>query len=54
MLAKVLENIIRSGQYETEDIQNKLDIFWSMSRITDEEYFMLCALMIEFPPIVAE
>ena len=54
MLARILDNIIRSGQYEVEDIQNKLDVFWSKNRLTDEEYFMLCDLMIEFPPIVVE
>lgn len=51
MLAKVIENIIKSGQYEREDMQLKLDVFWAAGKLTNDEYTYLCDLMDEFPPI---
>jgi hypothetical protein len=54
VLAQVLESIIKSKDYEVEDIQFKLDIFWSKQRLTEEEYFYLCNLMEEYPPTVTE
>jgi len=54
MLAKVLESIIKSGQYDREDIQLKLDVFWAKDRLTDDEYDYLCNLIDEYPPIEDE
>lgn len=41
-IAKLLENLINKKFYEKkEEIQNKLDVFYAMSKITDEEYTTL-------------
>ena len=41
-IAKLLENLISKKFYEKkEEIQNKLDVFYAMSKITDEEYTTL-------------
>ena len=41
-IAKLLENLINKKFYEKkEGIQNKLDVFYAMSKITDEEYTTL-------------
>ena len=38
-IATLLENLINKKYYETkEEIQNKLDVFYAMSKISDEEY----------------
>lgn len=52
MLKRMCENVIKSGQYETEDMQMKLDAFLVKQRLTLIDYDYLCNLMIEFPPIV--
>lgn len=51
MLKKVCENVIKSRNYDKEDMQLKLDVFWAASKITTDEYDYLCGLMVEYPPI---
>ena len=36
-----LLHLIEKGAYEYEDMQNKLDLFFLVGRITDEEYRLL-------------
>ena len=41
-IATLLENLITKKYYENkEEIQNKLDVFYAMSKISDEEYTIL-------------
>ena len=41
-IATLLENLISKKYYENkEDIQRKLDVFYAMSKISDEEYTTL-------------
>lgn len=41
-IATLLENLITKKYYEAkEDIQRKLDVFYAMSKISDEEYTTL-------------
>lgn len=41
-ISKLLENLITKKFYEKkEEIQNKLDVFYAISKITDEEYTTL-------------
>ena len=41
-IATLLENLITKKYYENKaEIQNKLDVFYSMSKISDEEYATL-------------
>lgn len=41
-IATLLENLITKKYYENKaEIQNKLDVFYAMSKITDEEYTTL-------------
>lgn len=41
-ISKLLENLIIKKYYENkEDIQKKLDVFYAMSKLTDEEYTTL-------------
>lgn len=51
MLVKVLEDIIKSRQYDQEDMENKIDIYWAKKKITDKEYEYLCDLLEKYPPI---
>ena len=38
-IGTLLENLINKKFYDTkEEIQNKLDVFYAMSKISDEEY----------------
>ena len=42
MLVKLLNNLIEKKFYKNkEEIQNKLDVFYAMSKISDEEYTAL-------------
>lgn len=42
MLVKLLNNLIEKKFYKNkEEIQNKLDVFYAMSKINDEEYTSL-------------
>ncbi|WP_291559382.1 MULTISPECIES: hypothetical protein [unclassified Clostridium] len=38
MLYNLLSNLISANKYEKEDMTNKLDIFFTFSRITTEQY----------------
>lgn len=39
MLIQLLEKLINKKYYENKsDIENKLNVFYAMNRITDEEY----------------
>lgn len=41
-ISTLLDNLITKKFYENkEEIQNKLDVFYTMSKITDEEYTTL-------------
>lgn len=41
-ISKLLENLIIKKYYANkEDIQKKLDVFYAMSKLTDEEYTTL-------------
>ena len=41
-IATLLDKLITKKYYENKaDIQNKLDVFYAMSKITDEEYTTL-------------
>ena len=41
-ISTLLDNVITKKFYENkEEIQNKLDVFYAMSKITDEEYTTL-------------
>ena len=45
MLVDLLENLINKKYYENkEEIENKLNVFYAMSKITDEEYSTLTLL----------
>ena len=53
-IATLLENLITKKFYENkEDIQRKLDVFYAMSKISDEEYTNL-ALKVEDVYKIAE
>lgn len=43
MLFKILQRMIGRGQ--TEGLQEKIDVFYAVGRITDEQYNELCVLM---------
>ena len=54
MLVKLLENLINKKYYANkEDIENKLNVFYAMNKITDEEYSSL-TLKVEEVYIVVE
>lgn len=54
MLVKLLENLINKKYYESKEvIENKLNVFYAMSKITDEEYSNLM-LKVEEVYIVVE
>ncbi|WP_283591349.1 hypothetical protein [Clostridium butanoliproducens] len=38
MLYNLLSNLINANKYEKEDMTNKLDVFFTFSRITQEQY----------------
>ncbi|WP_283609184.1 hypothetical protein [Faecalispora anaeroviscerum] len=38
MTYKLLKRIIDSGNYNRDDVQNKMDVFLTFNRITQEEY----------------
>ena len=45
MIYTLLKRMITTGNYEKEDMQNKLDIFFAVNRITEEQYLELTALI---------
>lgn len=54
-IATLLENLITKKYYENkEEIQNKLDVFYAMSKISDEEYTTLTLKVEDVYKIVEE
>ncbi len=54
-IATLLENLITKKYYENkEEIQNKLDVFYTMSKISDEEYTTLTLKVEDVYKIVEE
>lgn len=54
-IATLLENLITKKFYENkEEIQNKLDVFYAMSKISDEEYTNLTLKVEDVYKIVEE
>ena len=45
MIYKLLKRMITTGNYEKEDMQNKLDVFFAVNRITEEQYLELTELI---------
>ena len=45
MIYALLKRMITKGNYEKEDMQNKLDIFFAVNRITEEQYLELTELI---------
>ena len=45
MIYGLLKRMITTGNYEKEDMQNKLDIFFAVNRITEEQYLELTELI---------
>lgn len=38
MLYNLLKNLINAGKYEKEDMTNKLNVFYTFSQVTAEQY----------------
>ena len=45
MIYTLLKRMITTGNYETDDMQNKLDVFYAVNRITEEQYLELTNLI---------
>ena len=45
MIYPLLKRMIVTGNYEKDDMQNKLDIFFTVNRITEEQYLELTELI---------
>ena len=45
MIYTLLKRMITTGNYEKEDMQNKLNIFYAVNQITDEQYLELTGLI---------
>ena len=45
MIYQLLKRMIVTGNYEKEDMQNKLDVFFAVNRITEEQYLELTELI---------
>ena len=60
MIYKLLKRMIVTGNYEKDDMQNKLNIFFAVNQITEEQYLELTELInskeaeVEEPTPVAE
>ena len=54
-IATLLENLITKKYYENKaEIQNKLDVFYAMSKISDEEYTTLTLKVEEMYNVVED
>lgn len=54
-IATLLENLITKKYYENKaEIQNKLDVFYAMSKISDEEYTNLTLKVEDVYKVVEE
>ena len=51
----MLKRLIQKGNYDKEDMINKLDTYYLMGRLTDDEYMelmdMVCPPAVEEPPM---
>lgn len=48
MITELLKRLITKKYYKNkEDIENKLNVFYAMSKITDEEYSELTLLVVD-------
>ena len=45
MIYTLLKRMITTGNYEKDDMQNKLDIFFAVNRITEEQYLEVTELI---------
>ena len=45
MIYTLLKRMITTGNYEKDDMQNKLDVFFAVNRITEEQYLELTNLI---------
>ena len=45
MIYALLKRMITTGNYEKDDMQNKLDVFFAVNRITEEQYLELTELI---------
>lgn len=45
MIFKMLKNKITRGNYNQDDLKNKMDVYLLCNRITEEQYNELIALM---------
>ena len=45
MIYTLLKRMITTGNYEKEDMQNKLNIFYLVNQITEEQYLELTGLI---------
>ena len=45
MIYTLLKRMITTGNYEKEDMQNKLNIFYLVNQITEEQYLELTELI---------
>lgn len=45
MIYTLLKRMITTGNYEKEDMQNKLNIFYAVNQLTDEQYLELTGLI---------
>ena len=45
MIYTLLKRMITTGNYEKDDMQNKLDVFFAVNRITEEQYLELTELI---------
>ena len=53
MIYTLLKRMITTGNYEKEDMQNKLDIFLAVNRTTEEQYLKITKL-INPEPVIEE
>ena len=45
MIYQLLKRMIVTGNYEKDDMQNKLNIFFAVNQITEEQYLELTNLI---------
>ena len=45
MIYPLLKRMIVTGNYQKDDMQNKLDVFFAVNRITEEQYLELTELI---------
>ena len=45
MIYQLLKRMITTGNYDKDDMQNKLDVFFAVNRITEEQYLELTELI---------